>query len=163
MVAVGNLLNVQGRNVVVARQRYRFQREETTIPETGYLTVNITEALTDIRRRQRAVDAFLFDQMANPALPGIIVDPSTSTQMALHELRFFQEWLSDDKREVVRRAVSTNDIFLIQGPPGTGEDISHCGDRPADSQAEPAVPDPAELAVERGCRSRIDPDRSCWG
>ena len=121
LVPVGNLMDVQGQTVRVARQRYQFRREETPIPGSGYVTVNTTEALTDIRRRQRAVDAFLFDQMANPALAGIIVDPSASTQMTTRELDFFQNWLSEDKREVVRRAVSTNDIFLIQGPPGTGK------------------------------------------
>ena len=74
-----------------------------------------------MRRRQRAVDAFLFDQMANPTLAGVIVDPSGSTQMSKPELDFFQIWLSEDKKEVVRRAVSTNDLFLIKGPPGTGK------------------------------------------
>ena len=121
LVPVGILVEVQGRNVLVARQRYQFQREDTHIPARGYVTVNTTEALTEIRRRQRAVDAFLFDQMANPALAGVIVDPSTCTQKTKRELGFFQDWLSEDKREVVRRAVSTNDIFLIQGPPGTGK------------------------------------------
>ena len=121
LVPVGKLVDVQGRNVLVARQRYQFQREEAPIPATGYVTINITEALTEIRRRQRAVDAFLFDQMANPALSDIIMSPTASTQMAKRELIFFQDWLSEDKREVVRRAVSTNDIFLIQGPPGTGK------------------------------------------
>lgn len=121
LVAVGNLVDVQGHNVMVARQRYQFQRDDTPIPASGYVTLNITEALTEIRRRQRAVDAFLFGQMANPALADIIVDPSASTQITKPELDYFQDWLSEDKREVVRRAVSTNDIFLIQGPPGTGK------------------------------------------
>ena len=121
LVPAGNLVDVQGRNVRVARNRYRFQREEVPIPASGYVTVNITEALTEIRRRQRAVDAFLFDQMANPTLAGVILDPNACTQMTKHELDFFQDWLSEDKREVVRRAVSTNDLFLIQGPPGTGK------------------------------------------
>lgn len=121
LVPIGNLVEVQGRNVLVARQRYQFQREDTPIPASGYVTVNTTEALTEIRRRQRAVDAFLFDQMANPALAGMIVDPRACTQMTKRDLDFFQDWLSEDKREVVRRAVATNDIFLIQGPPGTGK------------------------------------------
>ena len=121
LVPVGNLATVAGRSVLVARQRYRLQREETPVPPSGYVAVNTTEALTEIRRRQRAVDAFLFDQMANPALGGMIVDPSACTQMPRRDLTFYQDWLSEDKREVVRRAVSTNDIFLIQGPPGTGK------------------------------------------
>ena len=121
LVPIGNLIEIQGRSVVVARQRYQLRGEEMPIPANGYVTVNTTEALTEVRRRQRAVDAFLFDQMTNPSLSGVIVDPSCSTQMSKPELAFFQTWLSEDKMEVVRRAVSTNDLFLIQGPPGTGK------------------------------------------
>lgn len=121
LVPIGNLVEIQGRSVIVARQLYRFQREQMPIPARGYVTVNTTEALTEIRRRQWAVDAFLYDQMANPALSSIIIDPSRSTQMKKRELEFFQDWLSEDKRQIVSRAISTNDLFLIQGPPGTGK------------------------------------------
>ena len=121
LVPIGNLIEIQGRSVVVARQRHRLREEERPIPANGYVTVNTTEALTEVRRRQRAIDAFLFDQMANPALSGVIMDPSCSTRMSRPELAFFQTWLSEDKKEVVRSAVSTNDLFLIQGPPGTGK------------------------------------------
>ena len=121
VVQIGNLVEIQGRSVVVARQRYLLRGEEMSIPPRGYVTVNTTEALTEVRRRQRAIDAFLFDQMANPALSSVILDPSCSTHMSKPELAFFQTWLSEDKKEVVRRAASTNDLFLIQGPPGTGK------------------------------------------
>ena len=121
LVPIGNLIEIQARSVVVARQRHRLQGEERPVPANGYVTVNTTEALTEVRRRQRAIDAFLFDQMANPALSGVIMDPSRSTRMSQPELAFFQTWLSEDKKEVVRSAVSTNDLFLIQGPPGTGK------------------------------------------
>ena len=121
LVPAGDLIEIQGRGVLVARQRYQLQGEEIPIPARGYVTVNTTEALTEVRRRQRAIDAFLFDQMVNPSLSGVILDPSSSTQMSKPDLEFVQPWLSEDKKEVVRRAVSTNDLFLIQGPPGTGK------------------------------------------
>ena len=121
LVRIGNLSEIQGRRVVVARQRYQLRGEEMTIPPSGYVTLNTTEALTEVRRRQRAISAFLFDQMANPNLSSVILDPSCSTHMSKPELTFFQTWLSEDMKEVVRSAVSTNDLFLIQGPPGTGK------------------------------------------
>ena len=121
LVPLGNLIDLQGRSVVVARHRYLLREREMPIPASGYITVNTTEALTEVRRQQRAVDAFLFDQMANPTLAAVIVDSSGTTQMSKPELDFFQTRLSEDKKEVVRRAISTNDLFLIKGPPGTGK------------------------------------------
>ena len=48
-------------------------------------------------------------------------NPSNTTRSPETAFDFFQDWLSDDSEEVVRRAVSSNELFLIQGPPGTGK------------------------------------------
>ena len=121
---VGNLVRIRGRVVEVARQSNRFRRDGSTVPDIpkkGLLTVNVTEALSANTRQQNAVNAFLHDQMVNPDLARVIVDPSNATQISGMSLEYFQTWLSDDKKEAVRRAVSSNELFLIQGPPGTGK------------------------------------------
>ena len=64
---------------------------------------------------------FLFDSAANPKLSAAMMDPARSTRSVMPSVRFFQNWLSDDKKEAVRKALSSNELFLIQGPPGTGK------------------------------------------
>ena len=120
-IPIGNLVEIRGKAVEVARELRRFGQDELRIPRSGQLTTNIVEALADNRRQQYAINAFLYDQMANPTLSGVIVDPSGATRGPLPELDFFQRWLSDDKKGAVRKAISSNEIFLIQGPPGTGK------------------------------------------
>ena len=118
---VGNLVKIRGRVVEVARQSNRFRKDDSPIPKTGLLTVNVTEALSANTRQQHAVNAFLYDQMVNPDLARVIVDPSNATHISETTLDYFQNWLSDDKKEAVSRAVASNELFLIQGPPGTGK------------------------------------------
>ena len=105
----------------MARQTRRPGWDDAPIPRTGLLTVNVMEARSANTRQQSAVNAFLYEQMANPNLANVIIDPSNATRGPETDLDFFQDHLSDDAKGVVRRAVSSNDLFLIQGPPGTGK------------------------------------------
>ncbi len=121
LLPIGNLVERRGRTIEVARQTHRFNSDDTVIPESGFLTINVMEALAANSRQGYAVRAFRYEQMANPNLARVIIDPSNATGIAEADLDYFQDWLSEDKKEAVKRAVSTNDLFLIQGPPGTGK------------------------------------------
>ena len=121
MRPIGNLVEIRGRTIEVARKIGRFQRDDTSVPNEGQLMLDVMEASTAISRQQNAVSDFLLDRMANPDLSRVIIDPSMAKSSSLGNLEFFQSWLSDDKKEAVKRAVSSNEIFLIQGPPGTGK------------------------------------------
>lgn len=119
--AVGNLVEIHGRTVEVARKSGRILPDDEPVPPRGQLLLNLTEASTAIRRQQDAVADFLSDKMANPDLGRAIIDPSVTTFSSETDLIFFQDILSEDKRDAVRRAVASNELFLIQGPPGTGK------------------------------------------
>ena len=118
---VGNLVEIRGRTVEVSRQTRQSGWDDSPIPTTGLLAINMMEVRSANRRQQYAVNAFLYEQMANPNLANAIVDPSNATRISETDFNFFQDWLSDDKKAAVRKAVSSNEIFLIQGPPGTGK------------------------------------------
>ena len=79
------------------------------------------EALSANTRQQRAIGSFLTGQMANPNLANVIIDPTTATHTTGADLDYYQTWLSSEKKDAVRRAISSNELFLIQGPPGTGK------------------------------------------
>ena len=119
--AVGNLVGIRGLTVFVAKQRRNFEDRENEIPPSGMLTINVMEALSANTRQQRAIGAFLTGQMANTNLANVIIDPTIATHSTIAALDYYQDWLSSDKKEAVRRAISSNELFLIQGPPGTGK------------------------------------------
>lgn len=121
LLPVGNLVEIRGRTVETARDIRRFDRDNLVVPKDGQLTTNIMEQMADNKRQQFAIGAFLNDQMANPSLSNVIIDPARATRAPLPELEFFLEYLSDDKKLAVRKAISSNELFLIQGPPGTGK------------------------------------------
>ena len=118
---VGNLMGIRGLILEVAKQAGTFRRSDSVLPESGLITTNRIEALAANTRQKRAVNDFLYEQTANPNLGRVVVDPSSATSVAEPELDFYQKWLSDDQKRAVRRAVSSNELYLIQGPPGTGK------------------------------------------
>ena len=123
-VPVGNLLSVRGKVVTVAKNTTLargFRTDDSTVPSRGSLAIDVAEALAATTRQQQAVNAFLNDQMANPNVAQCIIDPATSTRVAEPTLEYFQDWLSLDKKQAVRRALSSGELFLIKGPPGTGK------------------------------------------
>ena len=124
MLPVGNLMEIRGRTVGVAKQareNARFEEDNVGVPPQGLLTINVTEELAANTRQRHAVSAFLYGQMANPNVAHVIVDPSSETRMEESSLEYFQEWLSEDKKKAVAMALASNELFLIQGPPGTGK------------------------------------------
>ena len=118
---IGNLAEIRGRTVEVARKTGGFRRDDEPVPKQGQLLLDLTEASTAISRQEYAVQDFQSDKMANPNLGRVIIDPSLATSSTGTGLSFFQDWLSEDKKGAVKRAVSSNEMFLIQGPPGTGK------------------------------------------
>ena len=115
---VGNLIWVDGQQVVVDPTE---AEDLNAIPSSGRLILNPIGHLTAIERQRRAVESFLMGKMANPRLADIILEPSNATRQHDANVDFFQDWLSEDKQDVVRKALASNDLFLIQGPPGTGK------------------------------------------
>lgn len=123
LTPVGNLVDIRGRVVNVARDNRspRWQDDEN-IPKTGFLTTNTIEVRSAYSRQRNAVRLFRHrDDMPNPKLADAISDPDAATRTSLAEVEFFQDHLSDDKKDAVRRALASNELFLIQGPPGTGK------------------------------------------
>lgn len=93
-----------------------------TVSEQGYITVNTSEVRALLQRQQRALDAIKHGESVNNRLPQVLRDPKTVTTRTERVLLSFRHSnLDDSKQNAVRRALATNDIFLVQGPPGTGK------------------------------------------
>ena len=118
-VPVGNLVEIRGQLIEVVNLNRRFRKAD--IPPRGRLMLDPVEARSANRRQIHAAYNFLNGEMVNPKLADVVVDPSGATRMPEPTLDYYQHWLSEDKKSAVRRAVSSNELFLIQGPPGTGK------------------------------------------
>ena len=118
-VPVGNLVEIRGQSIEVAKLNRRSRQSE--VPARGRLMVDPVQARSANRRQFQAAYNFLNGEMVNPKLADVVVDPSAATRMPEPTLDFYQDWLSEDKKSAVCRAVSSNEMFLIQGPPGTGK------------------------------------------
>ena len=120
-LSVGNLREMRGRLVCVDMPDARSRRITNDIPGQGRLALDQRQVRSDLRRQRSALNAFLNGLMVNPALGNLIVDPSGTTRAPEPEIDYYQGHLSDDKKETVRKALASNELFLVQGPPGTGK------------------------------------------
>ncbi len=118
-VQTGNLVEIDGLTVEVAKPNRRFSKSD--IPQKGKLALDPVQARSANKRQRDAAFNFLNGEMVNPKIADVVADPSQATRMPEPALDFYQDWLSEDKKSAVRRAVSSNEMFLIQGPPGTGK------------------------------------------
>ena len=118
---IGNLIEIIGSSVAVAKDNRQFRGRQNNIPSAGRIMLNPLEVRSAIRRQLNAIMKFRDGDATNPKLADVIVESAATTRMPQPELEYFQEFLSDDKREAVSKAISSNELFLIQGPPGTGK------------------------------------------
>ena len=121
-VSVGDLEEIRGSILKVAKENRLASRPNMSdIPPRGRLILNPIEVMSAISRQQKAVRAFVNNDMVSPNLADIIVAPGEATNLPPPDLEYYQDFLSDDKKEAVSKAVASNELFLIQGPPGTGK------------------------------------------
>lgn len=82
----------------------------------------MTQALAMNKRLRNALRALRNGQTANRELFNYLIDPSTLTiNNSITDLEFVNKSIDSENKIAVKRALATNDIFLIQGPPGTGK------------------------------------------
>ena len=73
-------------------------------------------------RQNRALNFLRQGAVMNPFLATALFNSTTQTTRAETEINhFFSKRLNDKQKESIRKAVSSNGMFLIRGPPGTGK------------------------------------------
>ena len=160
-IPVGNLVDIRGRTVEVAKDVGRFIRRNQAIPRRGQLMLNVLEASTSISRQQFAVNSFLYDRMSNPVLARAIIDPSTATRTPAPDLEFFQEWfVGRQKRCSQARSFQQRD-FPNPRPARHRKNVCHCRNRVAVTSPESGRTHLAHFSIEHRRGPRTGTDSRC--
>jgi hypothetical protein len=99
-----------------------FQRAARRIPDRGVLLPYLGPTQTALARQRDALTAVASGQSANRLLRQVIDDPGS---LQVGNPAVVEDWFRGDldvsKRDVVRHALGSQDLLLIEGPPGTGK------------------------------------------
>lgn len=85
------------------------------------LRKDFTGDLAVIGRQDKALQNFMEGYTMNPFLATYLFSPASSGDIAQKDVRFYLQNLNDGQKEAIRKALSSNGMFLLQGPPGTGK------------------------------------------
>ena len=102
----------------------RFDEPVVRLPRRGQLVIDGGGNRSSIQQQRRAVNAVRYENgdLARPELRAIIIDPSVaSPPLPVGPLLASIERLDPAKQSAVRRALGAPELFLVEGPPGTGK------------------------------------------
>lgn len=93
------------------------------IKECKYIVYDNRAEKAKISRQETALNNFYSGFVKNPYLSTYLFNPESlsSVQAEYSDWTWYLESLNEKQKEAVRKAVSSNGIFLLQGPPGTGK------------------------------------------
>ncbi len=89
----------------------------------NYLIYNNIAEKAKIDRQQRAINALTKGYIKNPYLHSYLFSSKDLIveNVQHNDIIWYLESLNDKQKEAVRKALSSESIFLLQGPPGTGK------------------------------------------
>lgn len=122
-VNVGTYVETSGQSLVLLA--YRGTTEEKLrqlVADVGEVSVSRSDIMAALNRQLRALDTLRYGDSVNGRLADILLHPERVTIAPLTgPIDFWHKDLDESKQIAVRKALATNDIFLVQGPPGTGK------------------------------------------
>lgn len=92
------------------------------IPLSGRLCLDVAQNLKSIERQRFALDTVFYDRAVSPRLKEILLNPSSSRPPTpIDGVAQPASKIDDDKMGALLKALGTQDMLAIEGPPGTGK------------------------------------------
>lgn len=99
------------------------EKQINTIKSCQFIIYDNRAEKAKISRQETALNNFYSGFVKNPYLSTYLFNPEklSPVQADYSDWVWYLETLNEKQKEAVRKAVSSNGIFLLQGPPGTGK------------------------------------------
>jgi len=91
------------------------------IAQFGFVTRDNIQAKSILSRQEDAMRKLKFKESLNTNLLSVLLNPTELQYEKNYSPEFWDDGLSDDQKEAVKKALGVKDIFLVHGPPGTGK------------------------------------------
>lgn len=98
-------------------------KQKKIVDSCEYIVYDNRAEKAKISRQEAALDNFYSGYVKNPYLSTYLFNPKEldSVKAEPSDWIWYLDSLNEKQKEAVRKAVSSNGIFLLQGPPGTGK------------------------------------------
>lgn len=118
LVLVGEVDDIAGNTLTLCVSRGAAQE----LPRRGALTIDIAAAREALARQKSALDDVRYDRSLSPEFRRLLAHPEMACPPhEVEPIEFSQSGLDDAKRRAVKMALGSEDILLVEGPPGTGK------------------------------------------
>lgn len=111
--------SLKNKDLIVSITRFNGQPDE--VPLSGILQLDTFATQTAIERQRKALDAIRYGRSINSRLGHLLIHPESVQVPKLKQLEFVQSNIDDSKRSAVSAAVGMGELFVVEGPPGTGK------------------------------------------
>ena len=92
------------------------------IPNSGTLRFDTRASRQAIHRQRQAVDAVRFRRSARPDLRDLLLDPEKAPEPTDPDgVEIVANRLDHSQEQAVRKALGTDSLLVVEGPPGTGK------------------------------------------
>lgn len=96
--------------------------DASRVPPVGDLAINTIAAQRALGHQTRALNAVMFDRAVDNRLKGIILDPRSAVPcLPVDDVEPTDPEFDAEKLKILKKALGVQDLFAVEGPPGTGK------------------------------------------